>query len=79
MSVDDLFAMFVRLGGLTCIVYGVFDLIRVGALALGLPYPSHYGMVPDLPGAATWGIVGLPLFLGAGLITRIAYGYRNQG
>jgi hypothetical protein len=78
MSVEDMFAMFVRLGGLTCVVFAVFDLVHVGALALGLPYPSRYGFVPDLLGAAVWGMVGVALLLGAGLITRLAYGRQRM-
>jgi hypothetical protein len=52
----------------------VFDAMHALSQQLNIPLPSHYSIPTEFAAAAGFLIVGLILTLGAGALTRLAYG-----
>jgi hypothetical protein len=74
MTVKDIFGLIVRIAGMTFIVFGLFDLVRVVATLVGLPMQSRYSVQVDATAAVFYFIFGVAFLVSAKLITRLVYG-----
>ena len=73
MTPRELLGVFVRLIGLACLLFSLFDLYWLVVKLAGMPTHSDLTPVEGLRGFVSWLIVGLAILFGADWISRLAY------
>ena len=73
MTPRDALGVLIRAGGVTCLILGMFDLLGVLALAIGLPMAPGHEVPRMLTGAALYGAGGIAVLIAAGPLTRLRY------
>jgi hypothetical protein len=73
MTARELYALAVRLGGLTFWVFAVFDFTYALRPIAGLPLPMKYPAKADAMFGVMWFVLGLILTLIADPLSRLVY------
>ena len=79
MKVCEIFGLMIRIGGLGLMVMGVFNLLGVLLVLVGVPFEGNYKVWDVIAGASVWLSVGAALIGFAGPITRMVYGRETPG
>lgn len=74
MKPRDIFGLIVRVAGFGSILAGIFDLIHLAVVWLGLPLASNYPQAATATAAGIYIVIGCTIIVSAEFITCLAYG-----
>lgn len=79
MTPRELVGVFVRLFGLACILFSLFDLYWLVVKAAGMPMHAEFNVFEGVRSFVSWLVVGLAVLFGAEWIVRFAYAPTSRG